>query len=43
MVTEETLSEILNGMVGLVKDQDKEVRRTAAEQLGRVTLLISDQ
>jgi len=42
MITEETLSDILNGMVGMVRDQDKEVRRTAAEQLGRVTLLISN-
>ena len=39
MVAEEIISDIVTGMVGLLKDQDKIVRTVAAEQLGRVLLI----
>ena len=40
MVGEETMGEIVTRVVGLLEDQDKEVRRVAAEQLGRILLLV---
>ena len=40
MVSEETMGEIVTRVVGLLDDQDKEVRRVAAEQLGRILLLV---
>ena len=36
---EETLAEVVAGMTSLLRDQDRDVRRTAAEHLGRVMLV----
>ena len=38
-LVEETLAEVVAGMVSLLRDQDRDVRRTAAEHLGRVMLI----
>ena len=38
-LAEETLTEVVTGMVSLLGDQDRDVRRAAAEHLGRVTLI----
>ena len=38
-LAEETLAEVVAGMVNLLRDQDRDVRRTAAEHLGRVMLI----
>ena len=38
-LAEETLTEVVAGMVSLLRDQDRDVRRTAAEHLGRVMLI----
>ena len=38
-LVEETLAEVVTGMVSLLRDQDRDVRRTAAEHLGRVMLI----
>ena len=41
-IAEETVGDIVNGMVNLLKDRDRDVRRTAAENLGRVLLLTTN-
>ena len=41
-IGEETVGDIVNGMVNLLKDRDRDVRRTAAENLGRVLLLTTN-
>ena len=38
-LVEETLAEVVAGMVSMLRDQDRDVRRTAAEHLGRVMLI----
>ena len=39
MVTPDIISTIIQEMVNLIRDPDKEVRRVAAEQLGKILLL----
>ena len=41
MITEETVGQIISMVVGLLEDQDKAVRRVAAEHLGRLLLLVA--
>ena len=38
-IGEETVGDIVSGLVNLLKDRDRDVRRVAAENLGRVLLL----
>ena len=41
LVSQETLGQIITMVVALLEDQDKEVRRVAAENLGRMLLLLA--
>ena len=41
LVSQETLGQIITMVVALLEDQDKEVRRVAAENLGRLLLLLA--
>ena len=39
MLGEDTVGEVVSGLLTLLQDRDKDVSRTAAENLGRVLLL----
>ena len=41
LVSQDTLGQIITMVVSLLEDQDKEVRRVAAENLGRLLLLLA--
>ena len=43
LVTDETVNQIITIVVGMLEDQDKEIRKVAAENLGRMLLLLSNE